>query len=134
MSKRWCKCRGCFRYTALGQGLNHRFGVPSYSYPPRYVEIPTCSARKESFPNGCDDYEPRWKWNLEQFLHWRLKFNLDRAVCFLIRVPIGKLRKPMVIDWQKIPYPECPRCKEIPYRVDYCVFCGQRFITKEDKR
>lgn len=62
-------------------------------------------------------------------VYWRVRYTLDRAWCFFVRVPIGKLRKPKKIDFHAEPYPVCPRCGEIPYRVDYCVFCGQRFRT-----
>lgn len=56
-----------------------------------------------------------------------------------IRVPIGSLRKPVALEWVDWFHgksntvvlngqPQCPRCGEIPYDMDQCVFCGQKFI------
>ena len=28
--------------------------------------------------------------------------------------------------------PECPVCGELPYRLDRCIFCGQRFTQDEE--
>lgn len=45
--------------------------------------------------------------------------------------PNGKA-EPVLIAWEEYPFdgtfPMCPACGEMPYSVDRCVFCGQRFI------
>ena len=50
-------------------------------------------------------------------------------------LPFIKLRKPREIVWERTyggMFPACPRCGELVYYKDMCVFCGQRF-TKNDK-
>ena len=32
-------------------------------------------------------------------------------------------------DYEGHKYPECPACGEMPYDMDRCVFCGQRFLS-----
>jgi len=44
--------------------------------------------------------------------------------------PNGK-KEPVLIGWNRSyggTYPECPVCGEMPYSLDRCIFCGQRFI------
>lgn len=49
--------------------------------------------------------------------------------------PNGK-KLPLPIEWERSYgdsiFPMCPACGEMPYSMDRCVFCGQRFI-KDDR-
>ena len=47
--------------------------------------------------------------------------------------PNGKA-EPVHIDWKQEYdgiYPYCPSCGELPYSLDCCKFCGQRFLSDE---
>ena len=33
------------------------------------------------------------------------------------------------MDYYDGRFPECPSCGEMPYSVDQCVFCGQKFLA-----
>lgn len=48
--------------------------------------------------------------------------------------PFGRLRKPAEVKWKEghngMLYPICPHCHNLPYDVDCCYFCGQRFSNK----
>ena len=48
------------------------------------------------------------------------------------------LNNPAKIAWEKdydgvSQYPVCPNCHEYAYERDKCVFCGQLFVTKDEK-
>jgi len=56
----------------------------------------------------------------------------------LVRVPVGGLRKPRLLEWEKSYYiyggrpqikqhPICPHCKETPHSFSQCINCGQKF-------
>lgn len=41
---------------------------------------------------------------------------------------------PVKIGWEKSydgVWPKCPACGEMPYSIEQCVFCGQRFLQDE---
>lgn|GEM_PF-3025248 len=60
----------------------------------------------------------------------------------LFVVPIGRLRKPLPMEWEPqcglgdyvSYYPKCPRCGEMPYSMSECIFCGQRMIETEQPK
>lgn len=58
-------------------------------------------------------------------------------------IPEGAKRPPVKLEWidyydcitdALIPngQPRCPYCKEMPYDMEQCQFCGQRFTTDEE--
>jgi len=57
------------------------------------------------------------------------RFFIDKFV-----MPIGKKRKPIKLEWENSYrnsiIPICPHCKEMPYSIEQCQFCGQRFIKE----
>ena len=49
--------------------------------------------------------------------------------------PHGK-DEPVKIGWEESydgVYPQCPTCGEMPYDLERCVFCGQRFIQEDER-
>lgn len=87
---------------------------------------------------GCKHWQSKNSWDRIQRKFSR-HIRRKRWWCDHIRMPIGKLRKPIHLNWIDafdgcrdiiIPKgePQCPRCKEYPYSDEQCQFCGQRFI------
>lgn len=141
------KCGSCFRCTedwrdAKAKGLKPQHPMFLYSAKPRNgvkVHCTDALMDAEITPNSkaCKDWEHRSVWN---FKLWFGDFK--SAAKRRIRVPFGRLRKPVPLLWKDtydgmrdkiIPggEPECPRCGEMPYSLQQCVFCGQRFIQDE---
>ena len=148
-------CINCFRFKedwrdAEKKGLPIRrwSRLSDHMYRPRNgVKIKAICGRKYqdiTHAQGiiaCRHYMPRWVWNLRTWWQWRFMRSV-RVLYRKLRVPIGGLRKPVPIEWQdhynfrtdridKDSWPKCPRCKEMPYSMTQCVFCGQRFLPSE---
>lgn len=81
-----------------------------------------------------------FRWMQRKF---RFSVAASRVWFWCVRFPLGFLRKPIPIGWQDdfdlmndtiIPdgIPQCPRCGDMPYSMERCMICGQRF-TKEEK-
>lgn len=65
-----------------------------------------------------------------------LKSRIKQIGRNIFIVPFGKLRKPLPVAWgglnsndDNYKYPKCPHCDEALYRMDFCVFCGQKIIN-----
>jgi len=149
------KCKSCFRYIenwrdARAKGLNERHGgFGEYSMKPRKGILPHCCGGQikdgdKLYPEhkACEYHQYRWTWNLGVWWKWHFRQFARERYCRYVRVPIGRLRKPVPLNWVSsydgmvdkiIPLgqPECPYCKEMPYSYEQCIFCGQRFILDE---
>lgn len=150
-------CSSCFRYCenwrdaeAKGMRPVHYYGLGEYHHKPRLgVKVraigagcPDDTEIRPDYP-ACEHHEYRWRWNLKTWWEWRFKAAAVSWFRRHIRVPIGGLCKPVSIKWQDsfdgmadriIPNgePVCPRCGEMPYSYEQCVFCGQRFLPIPD--
>lgn len=145
------KCGSCFRCTedwkdARAKGLKPQCKKPLYSAKPRDgVKVHCTGAYMESeiTPNSraCRNWKHRAVWNAHLRLE-DIKHNARRLFDICVRVPIGRLRKPVRLVWvddydvstDSIIHnaiPECPHCGEMPYSTKRCVFCGQRFIQDD---
>lgn len=146
------KCKSCFRCQedwrdAKSKGLKPQCKpTPLYSMKPRRgvkVKCTSVSMESEITPDSkaCKDWEYRAKWNAKLRMEC-IKSKARRIFDVCIRVPIGRLRKPVRLIWRdtydgatdriiRNAEPECPHCGEMPYSTDRCVFCGQRFIQDE---
>lgn len=152
------KCGSCFRYCedwrdAEAKGLKNinYHGHGEFYRKPRPGVKPhaigyNCPKDDEIRPDypACKWHEYRWLWNLRTWWRWHFKQKLIELYRRYIRVPIGRLRKPVPLRWipsydgmadKIIPLgePECPHCKEMPYSYEQCVFCGQRFVQEDSK-
>lgn len=148
------KCKSCFRFhedwrdaEAKGIGSQSFIGFSEYAKKPRPGIKCNCSSalihhEPKSTDKGCKNHRYRLSWNLEQWWNWKFKYKLERFICNYIRRPIGRLRKPVPLQWKDsfdgcrdiiIPNsePVCPHCGEMPYSYSECQFCGQRFIQDE---
>lgn len=52
--------------------------------------------------------------------------------------PVHYPLKPLPVSWHPdfgdgASYPHCPKCDEYAYYKTHCVFCGRRFIWKDEK-
>lgn len=138
------KCENCFRYMedwrdAENKGLKARhFRFMDYSYKPRPGVKPRCIMGKLGDKNPCEYHEYRWTWNIKLWWKWRFMQSIGNWYRVNIRVPLGSMRKPVPLKYKDyfdgmrdiiIPgaEPECPRCGEMPYSYEQCVFCGQKF-------
>lgn len=152
------KCGSCFRYQenwrdVKAKGLKSQedlSGITNYGRKPRKGIACVCTiVNKKDIPHandiGCEWHKYRWTWNLEQWWKWDFKYQLRRWFDTHIRRPIGKLRKPVPLNWVDsfdgmrdiiIPNsePRCPHCGEMPYSYIECTFCGQRFVQDEKTR
>ncbi len=144
------KCGSCFRCVedwkdAKAKGLKPQGHLPLYSVKPRRGVKVKCigAVRSEITPNSkaCKDWEHRAVWNAKLRIE-SIKSRARRIVDVCIRVPIGRLRKPVRLIWRdtydgatdriiRNAEPECPHCGEMPHNTKRCVFCGQRFIQDE---
>lgn len=82
---------------------------------------------------ACKHYYPRWRRNLEIFRSC-VAYYVELEVRNLIIRPIGRLRKPVKLNWVRDwggLVPECPHCGEMPYSLTECVFCGQKFLEED---
>ena len=145
------KCGKCFRYTENWRDAEAKGASPvyygthgEYSHKPRSGIITRCMAKDfkifvDENEKACKQYHSRWTWNFEQWWVFKFKHGLKRKIDIYIRVPLGSLRKPVRIGRQDSyncitdsidvgKYPMCPRCGEMPYSFEQCVFCGQRFF------
>ena len=143
------KCKSCFRYIedwrdAKAKGLKERDRL---GYKPRNGVTAKCLSVHKDEPvsasdKGCKYHKYRWSWNLEMW--WSsVSYKFGRWVCEHIICPIGGLRKPVPLEWVdsfnritdeiiKKGEPKCPHCGEMPYSIEQCVFCGQRFIQEDN--
>ena len=137
------KCRSCFRCNQRDN--DYRGGWWDISKKPKEnKDIYCCSACSPDIDDwntkACESYEPRWYWNARQ-LYGKYRYLARRWYEEHIRTKIGALRPPVELEWvasydgmrdEIIPNgePRCPYCGEMPYSVESCVFCGQRFIQK----
>jgi hypothetical protein len=134
------KCGSCYRYHAPIEKL-----LPNGKTPPTCTNVDQCGyADVITADHICGKwYYPRWLIAFGQRVDQAKKASRwwwNRRV----RQPINSRRQPVAIEWQdsyncytdsieKDRYPLCPRCGEMPYSVEQCVFCGQRFIREESK-
>lgn len=150
------KCKSCFRYCeswrdAEAKGMRPVYynGFAEYYHKPRPGVKPhalgvNCPIGDELRPNhpACEHHEYRWMQNVKVWWQWHFKQGVTEWYYKHIRVPIGGLRKPIPLEWKDsfdgmadriIPNgePVCPRCGEMPYSYDQCVFCGQKFLPDE---
>lgn len=151
------KCGTCFRYCenwrdAKAKGLSLKsMGLLEYHYKPRPgvkpcaigVSCPNDDEIRYDHP-ACKDHEYRWVWNIRTWWNWHFKEWIIVVYRKTIRVPLGRLRKPVPLKWTTyfdgmadriIPEgePVCPHCGEMPYSFERCVFCGQRFVPVESE-
>lgn len=150
------KCCSCYRYIenwqdAKTKGLKPRYyGLGAYYYKPRKGIKPHtlgfyCPNDDEIRPDypACNIHEYRWVANFKIWYTWHFKWAIKDWYREKIKVPLGGLRKPIALKWKDsfcgmtdmiIPFgePVCPRCGEMPYSLDQCVFCGQRFIDEAE--
>lgn len=94
---------------------------------------PECHSVKQK---ACEWWEPRWYWNAEHYVRY-FSHSVRRWWDEHLRVPLGRLRKPVPLEWVdclnaggqlvRQGEPQCPYCGEMPYSLEQCVFCGQRF-------
>ncbi len=145
------KCGSCFRCEenwrdARAKGLKPQCTKPLYSAKPRDGVKVLCTdalMKAEITPNSkaCKNWKHRAVWNAH-LRFGEIKHNARRIFDICVRVPIGRLRKPVRLIWaddydgatDRIIHnavPECPYCGEMPYSTKRCVFCGQRFIQDE---
>lgn len=145
------KCGSCFRFRedrkdAIKKGLKPR-ELGDYEKKPRSEVISRCSyvygpQNPKATDEGCKFHQYRFTWNIRIFYD-NVKYKIGRIICDYIRRPIGRLRKPMALQWKDsfdgcrdiiIPNsePVCPHCGIMPYSLDECVFCGQRFIQDDN--
>lgn len=149
------KCGSCFRYIenwrdAKSKGLEPRYNnFAEYYYKPRKGIIPQgmgvdCPKEINKNYSACEYHEHRLIANIKKWYTFHFMWKLKDWYRDKVRVPLGGLRKPIALKWQdyyegrfdriiKSGEPICPRCKEMPYSTEQCVFCGQRF-TEEDKQ
>ena len=151
------KCGSCFRFEEDWRDVEAKgfksqedlSGMTNYSKKPRKGIKTHCCAEEKKNPEecetGCKHHQYRWSWNFNQWWNWSFKYKLSRWFCIHIRCPIGRLRKPVPLEWASA-YdgmrdviilggdPKCPHCGEMPYSYSECVFCGQRFIQNEKTR
>ena len=155
-SKQRKTCGTCFRYCedwrdAEAKGLKNinKPGVTEYYHKPRPgikvraigVNCPESEEMWSGHP-ACRFHMYRWAWNIRTWWEWHFKQAINGLFRKYIRVPIGGLRKPIPLEWQdyfdgmadrimKNGEPVCPQCGEMPYSLEQCVFCGQRFIEEK---
>lgn len=144
------KCGSCFRYTedwrdVKVKGIEPRYTLSGdYSYKPRKGVKPhgmgvNCPEDIKENCKACKYHKYRLVWNFETWYRWHFKQSIREWYRVKIRVPLGNLRKPVKLNWIdsfngmtdeiiRNGEPQCPRCKEMPYSTEQCVFCGQRFI------
>lgn len=143
------KCGSCFRYIenwrdAEAKGLEPRYnGSGDYYYKPRKGIKPqgmaiNCHDEISENCPACKYHEYRWIANFKTWYIWHFKRTIQDWYREKVRVPLGSLRSPIPLEWQDsyngmadriIPNgePVCPRCRQMPYSLEQCVFCGQRF-------
>lgn len=155
------KCGTCFRFRedwrdAKKRGLEPRFTfrLDEYEKKPRRGVKCCCSSahihhEPKASDKACKHHQYRCTWNIRIWWDWHFKYELGRLVYKYINRPIGRLRKPLPLQWKDsfdgcrdiiIPNaePVCPHCGEMPYSYTECQFCGQRFVqdekTKEESK
>lgn len=143
------KCDSCFRYIenskdAKQKGLKPRHnGIADYYFKPRKEVRPhgmgySCPEEIKANHPACESHEYRWITNIKTWYTFRFKWSIQEWLRVKVKVPLGGLRKPIPLEWKdhfdgrtdtiiKNGEPLCPRCKEMPYSTEQCVFCGQRF-------
>ena len=146
------KCGSCFRCKedwrdAKAKGLKPQSSpMLLYSLKPRRGVKVFCSDVSieneiTTTSKACKNWELRARWNAKLRME-EIKSRSRRIFEVCVRVPIGRLRKPMRLIWRdtydgaadriiRNAQPECPYCGEMPYSTKRCVFCGQRFIQDE---
>ncbi|NLH01933.1 MAG: hypothetical protein GX488_08585 [Clostridiales bacterium] len=150
-------CGSCFRYCedwrdaeAKGYKRVNYYGCGEYYRKPRPgvklhaigVNCPDDTELRPDHP-ACEYHEYRWLWNLKTWWTWHFKTAVVSWYRRNIRVTLGRLRKPVPLEWQNsfdgmadriIPNgePVCPHCGEMPYIYKQFVFCGQRFLPIPD--
>lgn len=157
------KCGTCFRYCedwrdAEAKGLDnicytdfYHVGFGDYYRKPRSGVKPHAIGfgcpgdEKIRYDHpACKWHEYRWVWNIKTWWRWHFCQWVIATYRKLIRVPLGRLRKPVPLKWTNyfdgmtdriIPNgePVCPHCREMPYSYKQCVFCGQRFTPAESE-
>lgn len=139
------KCRNCYRYVEKTKNIIRSIGI--YSKKPRKgAEVRgtavQCHDPMTANSKGCEYYEPRWVNNIKTWWTWHFKRTIGEYWRVFVRVPLGSRRKPVPINWidryngltdtiTSHIEPRCPRCGEMPYSIEQCVFCGQRFTDYE---
>lgn len=146
------KCSNCYRceedwrdakakgYSVISSGFLNYSKKPRKGIKRRGIGM-SCPDEITDSMSACEYHETRLKHNL------KLWMKTTKQTCqgwwrVFVLVPLGGLRKPLPIKWvdqfdgcknQIIPegQPECPRCGEMPYSNEQCVFCGQRFSPEK---
>ena len=139
MAKHHC-CRSCFRCEEKNT-FSGGFWELSKK-PKKGMEVKCCSGCSPDIHGdmnhkACEWYEPRWYWNTRQRFS-KAKYIIGRIWIENVRMKIGALRKPVNLEWvdglnmfgELSPQsdPKCPHCGEMPYSLEQCQFCGQRFL------
>ena len=83
------------------------------------------------------------KSKIKMWIYFKIKRTIKTWVEILFIIPINSRRPLMKVKWVDLydfrtdsiisgGEPRCPRCDELPYNSEQCLFCGQRF-TKESE-
>ena len=139
------KCRSCFRCEEVGHWRDLNFGYSKKPSKDAFVRCPSACSPDiggDQYHKACEWYIPRWYYNM-CLRFSRMKYFLGRWYCETICMRIGALRKPVRIRWvdgltpcgdiAPKSDPECPYCGEMPYSLEQCQFCGQRFIQEDEQ-
>lgn len=139
------KCGNCFRCIedwkdAKKKGFQPQGNMMNYSQKPRAGIDVVCTnadttGEVTAGREACRYWEHRLIWNFKIWWKWGFTYSIKRWFEAHIRVPLGGLRKPVPLGWQDGyggKEPVCPHCGEMPYSYEQCVFCGQRFKTREE--
>ena len=151
------KCKSCFRFhedwrdaEAKGLGSQSFIGFSEYAKKPRPGIKCNCSSalihhEPKATDKGCKNHRYRLSWNLEQWWNWKFKYKLERFICNYIRRPIGRLRKPVPLQWKDSfdgcrdiiisnSEPVCPHCGGEVHRLlsnSGVIFKGTGFYTTD---
>jgi len=147
------KCSNCYRcvedwrdakakgYPLINSGIFNYSKKPRKGIKRRGIGM-SCPDEISDSMAACEYYETRLNHNMKLWIE-KTKQSCKWWFRDVVIVPLGKLRKPLPIKWvvrfdsytnRIIPNgePECPRCGEMPYSNEQCVFCGQRFSPENN--
>ena len=119
-------CGGCVRYTSNNDGFGRK-GISPEGYH--------CSMRGWDIPIRAEDKACVSHWDRAEYERAEQKHEDDiqkrREELWAVYAEKEPVKLPIVNDgYGNIP--QCPVCGEMPYDLEQCYWCGQRFIQDED--